>query len=364
MISKKIFEIITGPVSRWKNFLGRKKQSYITEDWRDLPLRPINNNSRVGWVLAGNEQVGSSRLKGILLNRYAHENACGFLSNILYMPFQSNTCLNWQRYEWQPILKRVDVLVLQTWTGSTLELLEDCWRRRVAVVFTLSDLEFHKVPQRLFELIDAVVVSSEKLNEEASKFHKRVFLIDDPIEVPSGLVRKPVANNGVEPELVWMGHPNNWPETDFIRRILDRLEFADIKLRTITKHPEATYQWNLDTRWKDVSQSDIAVIPCKLDEWGISKSSNRLASFMTLGYPVIARPIPSYKKFIENGVNGFFAVSERDWIECIRLLRDPYLRNRVGNAARETPALQELKIENVIKQWANLFKSLRDLKKI
>ena len=109
--------------------------------------------------------------------------------------------------------------------NGTIGGLPETW---IAVVFTISDLEFHRIPQRLFELVNAIVVSSELLREEASKFHKHVFFIDDPIEVPIDCTRKP-DNHGVDPELVWMGHPDNWAETKFIKGILDRPEFASLK---------------------------------------------------------------------------------------------------------------------------------------
>jgi glycosyltransferase involved in cell wall biosynthesis len=357
MASSAISAMISRLLPHWGRVTAGKGMSYTIGNWRILPSKPQDGRPRVTWVLAGNEWVGSSRLKGILIDRYVRENHCGFVSNISYMPLRLDIQLRWQRHEWLPVLDRVDVLVIQTWIGSTLNLLEDCRQRGVAVVFTLSDMEFHKVPQRLFELIDAIVVSSEPLKKEASKFHKNVFFIDDPIEVPTDCTRMPT-NHGFDPELVWFGHPDHWSETEFIKGIMDYPEFASLKLRTVTRYPGATHQWNPDTCWRDISQSDLAVIPCKLDEWGISKSSNRLASLMALGYPVIASPIPSYKEFIEHGVNGFFAVTERDWIECIRLLRDPGFRNQVGTAARETPALKKIKVERVAEQWFDLFQRL------
>ena len=84
---------------------------------------------------------------------------------------------------------------------------------------------------------------------------------------------------------------------------------------------------------------------------------------MTLGYPIVASPIPSYKELIMDGVNGYFAVTENEWIDCIRILRDPILRNTVGVAARKTPALERIKIERVVEQWSDLFQLLCGLKK-
>ena len=335
----------------------RLPKEYTRANAADLPIRRQNQRLRVAWALAGNEWVASSRLKGVLLTRYAKDHDCGFDSLVAYMPNGSDFYLHWRRDFWKPFIGRADVLVVQTWTGATLDLLEDCRQAGVRVIFTLSDLEFDRVPPRIFELSNAVVVSAEILKEAGKLFHNNVVLIDDPIEVPPGCIRKPT-QNGFNPELVWMGHHDHWPTVLWLKGLLDSPDFSSMKLRTVSRHPEATHPWFPNTYWRDVSESDIAVIPCKLDPWAQGKSSNRLASFMTMGYPVIASPIRSYAKLITHGMNGFLATTEGEWRDCIRLLRDPTLRDRIGLAARNSPVLEETRIDRVAERWRSLFVSL------
>lgn len=334
------------------NAVSRKKTGYCVGSWKKLPRDSSNDKPRVAWVLFGNEEVGSSRLKGILIDAYVNKNKCGFTSTIVYKQPKQDARLKMKQEEWRPFLERTDILVIQTWAGSTLELLRDCQKYRIPVILTLSDL--HQIPVETLEMVDAIVVSSERLEHEYSKQHPKVMLIDDPIEVPSNITRRKI-HIGSDPELVWIGHWMHWQEVEFIKTILNSPEFDTLGFRTITKHPEASHQWNLRTRWKNLTHSDIAVIPCSLDEWGISKSSNRLATFLTLGYPTIASPIPSYKKLITHGVNGFFAETKEEWEQCIRLLRDPLIRKQIGEAAKATQSLQELSIEKVVKRWEELF---------
>lgn len=341
--------------SIFKNILKDIKPKYQTGNWKTLPIKKIDRCPRISWVLAGNEQVGSSRLKGYLINNYVHEHKLGFTGTIAYKQPKQDARLRWQRHEWLPFLKRTDILITQTWAGSTFELLTDCKDHHIPVILTLSDL--NNVPQDILPLVDAIVVSSEILKTSYTKHHSRVIVIDDPIEVPNKYSRIE-HDHGWNPELVWMGHWMHWQEAEFIKVILSNPEYSHLGFCTVTKHPEATHQWNLRSRWKNLTHSDIAVIPCQMDAWGISKSSNRLATFMALGYPTIVSPIPSYQKLIDHGVNGFFAYSEAEWIDIIRQLRNPALRNQIGTTARLTPALSELRLERVVKQWEMLFSSL------
>jgi glycosyltransferase involved in cell wall biosynthesis len=57
---------------------------------------------------------------------------------------------------------------------------------------------------------------------------------------------------------------------------------------------------------------------------------------MAIGLPVVATPIPSYEPVIKQGVNGFLARSQGDWVRCLSALRDPDARRAIGRNARES----------------------------
>jgi glycosyltransferase involved in cell wall biosynthesis len=57
--------------------------------------------------------------------------------------------------------------------------------------------------------------------------------------------------------------------------------------------------------------------------------------YAACGIPCIATPTESYRHWVEEGVNGFLAKGEKDWIQRLdELVVDEELRTRMGVAAR------------------------------
>jgi glycosyltransferase involved in cell wall biosynthesis len=53
--------------------------------------------------------------------------------------------------------------------------------------------------------------------------------------------------------------------------------------------------------------------------------------------PVVAAAVGVNREIIEDGVNGFLASSDQEWVDKIeRLLGDSGLRRRLGDAGRKT----------------------------
>ena len=346
-------------LNRWRFFQTSCRNTRVRPS--DLDTGAVPATLCVAWVLAGNEWLGSARLKGILLDRYFRQQNSRVLSRIAYMPETNylDAAMTWRRRTWRPILRRgVDVVCFQTRTGATEAFLQDCRVEGVAKVFSISDLDVESIPEYVWKLLDAVVVSSALLAERVGKIHPRVVLIDDPIDVPDGSTITPSSSNNKDLALTWVGHPDRWQDVSFVRQVLDCGEFTAFHLNTISRHPQATYQWTPQTAWLDARRGDVAVVPADMSERGMAKSSNRLVCFMALGFPVIATPISAYRAHIRQGENGFLATTVEEWRECLRRLRDPAVRKRVGENARETATVKALRIPVVAARWQELFESL------
>jgi glycosyltransferase involved in cell wall biosynthesis len=82
---------------------------------------------------------------------------------------------------------------------------------------------------------------------------------------------------------------------------------------------------------------DVGVYPLTEDEWTKGKCGFKAIQFMACGVPVVASAVGVNREIITDGVNGFLASSEDEWVEKLtRLADDPTLRRRMGEAGRQT----------------------------
>lgn len=100
--------------------------------------------------------------------------------------------------------------------------------------------------------------------------------------------------------------------------------------------------WTAEYVYIAMQHADIGIIPIEtsashgaMTGWQV-KSENRLTLKMAMGLPVIATPIPAYEPVIEQGQNGFLAGSKAEWLRYLTALRDPALRQCIGQQARES----------------------------
>jgi glycosyltransferase involved in cell wall biosynthesis len=95
--------------------------------------------------------------------------------------------------------------------------------------------------------------------------------------------------------------------------------------------------WALDREVELFNTCDVGVYPLADDEWSRGKCGFKAIEFMACGVPVVASALGVNREIIEDGVNGFLASTEDEWVERLgRLLASPTLRRQFGSAGRRT----------------------------
>jgi glycosyltransferase involved in cell wall biosynthesis len=94
--------------------------------------------------------------------------------------------------------------------------------------------------------------------------------------------------------------------------------------------------WTLDSEVEALQGLSVGLMPLDKTEWARGKCALKALQYMACGVPCIATPFGAVCDMIEDGVNGVFADTEREWRDAIERLRDPALRRRLGEAARAT----------------------------
>lgn len=104
------------------------------------------------------------------------------------------------------------------------------------------------------------------------------------------------------------------------------------------KHEQITFvEWKKETEVDDVAEFDIGIMPLPNDEWAKGKCGFKGLQYMSLGIPAVVSPVGVNSEIVSDGVNGFLANSEEEWVEKLSLLIDnPELRKKIGIQARKT----------------------------
>lgn len=316
-------------------------------DMSRMGSRNLNYNTpKVGWVLLGDKNTGSSRIHGTNIHNYLLAN--GISSTILQSNSPWTHCLTLSPLEQEQVLSSdINILIFQkVFDDSAIAFATEARSRGIKTVFLLSDR--HETP--MVEAVDKVIVTSDYLRSYLMNKGVNVTSIEDAVESPAELFKihedkKPLG-------LVWVGHSDNWKSTDVIRKALDSLQPGDFTLKTISDHPDADVPWKLESVFHEILKEDIAVIPVINNDWTQSKSNNRLTMFMALGIPVVASTIPAYVNIISNGINGFLARDENDWRKHLTELQSVSIRKAVAEQGKKDAS--RYNINTIGAQWIDL----------
>ena len=103
---------------------------------------------------------------------------------------------------------------------------------------------------------------------------------------------------------------------------------------------------------------DIGIVPLVKNHFNNAKSELKYIEFVALGVPVVASDVITYQEAITDGITGFLANNEEEWVEkLIRLILDKNLRIAMLNNARED-ILRNYTLKSRVNQWDALLKRI------
>jgi glycosyltransferase involved in cell wall biosynthesis len=93
--------------------------------------------------------------------------------------------------------------------------------------------------------------------------------------------------------------------------------------------------WSAAREVEDLRPLDIGLMPLPDDEWSKGKCGMKALQYMGLAIPPVVTPVGVNAAIVTDGVTGFHARNEREWVDRLgHLLSDARLRARLGTAAR------------------------------
>ncbi|MCZ6634249.1 MAG: glycosyltransferase family 4 protein [bacterium] len=188
-----------------------------------------------------------------------------------------------------------------------------------------------------------VVIENAYTAAYAKSYGCEVFRITGPIDTER--YRPGVPKKKEEVVLGWIGSPTTTRYLDLIRKPLDELgkRFSHLRVCLIGSEafrldtlPTTQVPWSLDTEVDHLRTFDIGLMPLPDDAFTRGKGGYKLLQYLAMGIPVVASPVEINREIVEDGVNGFLAGDEAEWVDCLeRLIVDRELRQKMGQAGRE-----------------------------
>jgi glycosyltransferase involved in cell wall biosynthesis len=229
-------------------------------------------------------------------------------------------------------------------------------------------LAWLKNPDKTSEIIslcDVVVGGNPYLCNYAKQFNKHVKLIPTTIDTIE-YVNK--GNKNTTICIGWSGSLTTLKHFDFAVPILKKLKEKYGDKISIKAIGDANYKneelkvislpWKKENEVEELSTFDIGIMPLPDDKWASGKCGLKGLQYMALEIPTIMSPVGVNSEIIQDGVNGFLASTEEQWLDKLtQLIESKELRERIGKAGRRTVE-EKYSIESQKTNYLKLFKEL------
>jgi len=211
-----------------------------------------------------------------------------------------------------------------------------------------AQLKFLKNPEKtktLLKLVDMAFVGNRYLADYAEQYCSNVKII--PTTLNTGLYSGKIQKTDSKICIGWIGSTTTIAHLEWALPMLRKLEqiygdkiyikvIADVSLISDLKSVKNT-KWSSERETEEISEIDIGIMPLPDTPWTRGKCGFKGLQYMSFGIPAVLSPVGVNNEIIQDGVNGFLADSEEEWIEKTgRLIADADLRKRLGEAGRKT----------------------------
>lgn len=233
--------------------------------------------------------------------------------------------------------------------------------------------------EKLVGVADRIVVSTPELKNRFDKLNVCDVEIIRNYYLDNILPLKPFSYNGkTHVKIGYFGTMTHNNDLELIHNVILRLKdiFSKKGIQVDLEIIGASFDENSDwfkvkkmpyypmsmvtfMKWiYSKSDWDIGIIPLVNTEFNRCKSELKYIEFTALGVPVIASDVNIYNEVIEDGVTGFLANNEDEWVDKLSIMiNDPKLRNGMLNNARKD-ILENYNLKSRVKQWDEIFKRL------
>lgn len=199
---------------------------------------------------------------------------------------------------------------------------------------------------KIIEKASLVIAGNDFLASYARKYNSNVQVIPTTVDTSRFSLNKNTENKK-KITIGWSGSNTTLEHFKMAIPILIKIKekFKDfIEISIISdryfRHPDLEINsliWSSEKEVELMSLFDIGIMPLPDNEWSRGKCGLKGLTYMALEIPTIMSPVGVNTKIINQGVNGFLATTEQEWIDCLsKLIESESLRKQIGKEGRKT----------------------------
>jgi glycosyltransferase involved in cell wall biosynthesis len=207
-------------------------------------------------------------------------------------------------------------------------------------------LSWLKNPRKVDQITKAahlVIVGNQYLANYAKKWNTNVYIIPTTIDLNHHNLEH---QQSKKVTIGWTGSFSTLQYIEDFIPILSQIkqEYPDIHFKIIADsdnyYPEidtTVTRWQKKTEITDLNTIDIGIMPLPDTKWTRGKCGFKGLQYMSLGIPCVMSPVGVNTDIIQNGINGFLANNEEEWLNILsNLIKNQTLRKKIGNTGRKT----------------------------
>ena len=200
--------------------------------------------------------------------------------------------------------------------------------------------------KRMVRTSDAIIAGNQFLRGEALRYvgEERVTVVPTAVDME----RYPPKDYGEPGDSIIVGWIGSGSTLWYLRNLIPVLEslcqkYPELKLKVVSDEffdcstaPLVKKKWASEDEVSDLQSFDIGLMPLTEDVWSQGKCGLKAVQYSASGIPVVCSPVGINRDIVEDGLNGYWASTDGQWLERIsRLVDNPALRIKMGMKGRK-----------------------------
>ncbi len=223
---------------------------------------------------------------------------------------------------------------------------------------------------------DAITVTTSSLQKTIRQLNPNVFVLPNYLDTKLWSIHPPRTISSTEPiKIVYIGTPSHASDLDSISDSLSTIAntFGNRIAFLFYGAPPPAHLAELENvQWKEPEtytlsefveiiqkiEGDIAIAPLLDNEFNRCKSPIKFFEYTAMGMPGVYSDIDAYSDLVEDGINGFLASKQEDWVEKISMLINSTTKRRELIETAQKHLRERWLLHDNAYQWTEVYSKI------